>query len=110
MPKVNTVIQFTGPLSPRDYVHRIGRTARAGTSGTAIIFLTPPEIDFIRTLESRRIRIKQDNMNDILNNLMGPLSRHNTVEATATDLQNRFENLVISQPKFHSAACRGEYL
>ncbi|KAK0172219.1 hypothetical protein PV328_005566 [Microctonus aethiopoides] len=106
MPKVNTVIQFTGPLSPRDYVHRIGRTARAGTSGTAIIFLTPPEIDFIRTLESRRIRIKQDNMNDILNNLMGPLSRHNTVEATATDLQNRFENLVISQPKFHSAACR----
>ncbi|KAK0180008.1 hypothetical protein PV327_005695 [Microctonus hyperodae] len=106
MPKVNTVIQFTGPLSPRDYVHRIGRTARAGTSGTAIIFLTPPEIDFIRTLESRRIRIKQDDMNNILNNLMGPLSRHNTVEATATDLQNRFENLVISQPKFHSAACR----
>lgn len=108
MPKVDTVIQYTGPLSARDYVHRIGRTARAGSAGTAIIFLTPPEIEFIRMLESRRIRIKQENMDDILDKLIGPLSRQNTVQAAATDLQNKFENLVIDSKKFHDKACRGK--
>lgn len=106
MPKVDTVIQYTGPLSARDYVHRIGRTARAGSAGTAIIFLTPPEIEFIRMLESRRIRIKQENMDDILDKLMGPLSRQHTVQAAATDLQNKFENLIIDNKKFHDKACR----
>ncbi|XP_043275376.1 probable ATP-dependent RNA helicase CG8611 [Venturia canescens] len=106
MPKVDTVVQYTGPLSARDYVHRIGRTGRAGSSGASIIFLTPSEIDFVRILESRRIRIKQENMNDILDKLMGPLSKHHTVEATATALQNEFENLVIEDKKFHSKACK----
>ncbi|XP_015126837.1 probable ATP-dependent RNA helicase DDX31 isoform X2 [Diachasma alloeum] len=106
MPKVDTVVQYTGPLSARDYVHRIGRTARAGTSGTAIIFLTPPEIEFVRALESRRIRIKQEDMKDVLEKLMGPFSRHLSVEATATDLQNKFENLLIEEKKFHSMACK----
>ncbi|XP_011302393.1 probable ATP-dependent RNA helicase CG8611 [Fopius arisanus] len=106
MPKVDTVVQYTGPLSARDYVHRIGRTARAGTSGNAIIFLTPPEIEFVRALESRRIRIKQVDMKDVLDKLIGPFSKHLSVEATATELQNRFENLVIDDKKFHNMACR----
>ncbi|XP_063972541.1 probable ATP-dependent RNA helicase DDX31 [Diachasmimorpha longicaudata] len=106
MPKVDTVVQYTGPLSARDYVHRIGRTARAGTSGTAVIFLTPPEIEFVRALESRRIRIKQEDMKDVLEKLLGPFSRHLSVEAIATDLQNKFENLVIEDKKVHSMACK----
>lgn len=109
MPKVDTVIQYTGPLSARDYVHRIGRTARAGSAGIAIIFLTPPEVDFVRMLETRRIRIKQENMDDILDKLMGPLSKQFTVQAAATDLQNKFENLVIDNKKFHDQACRGKF-
>lgn len=108
MPKVDTVIQYTGPLSARDYVHRIGRTARAGTSGVSTIFLTPPEIDFVRMLESRRIRIKQEDMKDVLDKLMGPLSKHHSVEATATALQNEFETLVLENKKFHSQACKGK--
>ncbi|XP_051153338.1 probable ATP-dependent RNA helicase DDX31 [Leptopilina boulardi] len=106
LPKVDSVVQYTGPLSARDYVHRIGRTARAGSSGTATIFLTPPEIEFVRMLESRRIRIKQDNMNDVLEKLLGHLSKYRSTEAAAIALQNEFENLVIENKKLHEKACK----
>ncbi|XP_033228325.1 probable ATP-dependent RNA helicase CG8611 [Belonocnema kinseyi] len=106
MPKVDTVIQYTGPLSARDYVHRIGRTARAGSAGTATIFLTPPETEFVRMLESRRIRIKQEDMNDVLAKLLGPLSKHRSAEAAAIALQNEFENLVIEDKRLHEKACK----
>lgn len=108
MPKVDCVVQYTGPISTRDYVHRVGRTARAGCSGTATIFLTPSEVEFVRMLESRRIRIKQQNMNDILDKLLGPLSKHNSVQAAATALQNDFENLVLENKQLGAKAYKGE--
>lgn len=108
MPKVDCVVQYTGPISARDYVHRIGRTARAGSSGTATIFLAPAEVDFVRMLESRRIRIKQEDMNDVLDKLLGPLSRHNSVQAAAIALQNDFENLVLEDRQLSAKACKGE--
>lgn len=37
---VSCVINFDLPRSPTDYIHRIGRTARAGKSGTAISFIS----------------------------------------------------------------------
>lgn len=106
MPKVDCVVQYTGPISARDYVHRIGRTARAGSSGAATIFLTPPEIEFVRMLESRRIRIKQQDMNDVLDKLLGPLSKHNSVQAAAVALQNNFENLILEDKQLGAKACK----
>lgn len=108
VPKVDCVVQYTGPISARDYVHRIGRTARAGCSGTATIFLTPSEIEFVRMLESRRIRIKQQDMNDVLDKLLGPFSKHNSVQAAAVALQNDFEDLVLENQQLGAKACKGK--
>lgn len=108
LPRVDSVVQYTGPLSARDYVHRVGRTARAGSSGSAVIFLTPPEVSFVRMLESRRVRIQQEDMNSILGKLLGPLSIRNSVEAAATALQNQFENLVLEDKEIHKKACKGK--
>lgn len=108
MPKVNNVVQYTGPLSARDYVHRIGRTARAGAAGAAVLFLTPPEIEFVRMLESRRVRIKQDDMNDVLDKLLMPLSKHNSVQAAAIALQNEFESAILDDKKMYHLACKGK--
>lgn len=45
------VINFDLPNSPEDYVHRIGRTARAGASGRASSFVTPEETSQLRAIE-----------------------------------------------------------
>ena len=37
------VINYSIPQDPESYVHRIGRTGRAGNEGTAITFVTPSE-------------------------------------------------------------------
>lgn len=56
VPHVDLVVQFSPPLSIADYVHRVGRTARGGRSGRALLFLSPEETDFIRFLEDKKIR------------------------------------------------------
>jgi len=56
LPHVDWIVQFTAPSTAGDYVHRVGRTARVGTAGASLLFLTPSEVQFIRWLEDRRIR------------------------------------------------------
>ncbi|TCS82122.1 ATP-dependent RNA helicase DeaD [Tepidibacillus fermentans] len=48
---VSHVFNFDIPQDPESYVHRIGRTGRAGKTGLAITFVTPREIPFLRTIE-----------------------------------------------------------
>ncbi|MCL2438142.1 MAG: DEAD/DEAH box helicase [Coriobacteriia bacterium] len=48
---IDTVINYDVPVSPEDYVHRIGRTGRAGQMGDAITFVAPEEISAFRDIE-----------------------------------------------------------
>ena len=41
LPNINLVIEYDPPFSADDHLHRIGRTARAGRDGRAVIFLMP---------------------------------------------------------------------
>jgi len=43
VPQIILVINYSCPNHMEDYVHRIGRTERAGSKGTAITFITPKE-------------------------------------------------------------------
>jgi ATP-dependent RNA helicase RhlE len=45
------VVNFDLPHVPEDYVHRIGRTARAGSSGAAISLVSPEELPLLRDIE-----------------------------------------------------------
>ena len=49
--EITHVVNFDLPNVPADYVHRIGRTARAGRSGTAISLLAPEEHEQLRDIE-----------------------------------------------------------
>jgi ATP-dependent RNA helicase DeaD len=49
--RVSLVINYDIPFDGEAYVHRIGRTGRAGRSGDAILFLTPRERRFLGGLE-----------------------------------------------------------
>jgi ATP-dependent RNA helicase RhlE len=50
IPGVAYVINYDLPEVPENYVHRIGRTARAGREGEAIAFCTPEEADLLRQI------------------------------------------------------------
>lgn len=43
IPHIESVINYDLPQCPEDYIHRIGRTARAGAAGTAVNLLTPKD-------------------------------------------------------------------
>lgn len=48
---ITHVINYDLPNEPESYVHRIGRTARAGNGGVAISFCTPQEKSYLRNIE-----------------------------------------------------------
>lgn len=48
---ISHVINYEIPNEPESYVHRIGRTARAGTTGVAYSFCAADERDYIREIE-----------------------------------------------------------
>jgi ATP-dependent RNA helicase RhlE len=49
--RISHVINYDLPMNAQDYVHRIGRTARAGATGTAISFLAAEETQELRDIE-----------------------------------------------------------
>src|SRR5258708_8554052 len=51
VPGVSHVVNFDLPDVPEQYVHRIGRTARAGAGGIAIAFCSPEERGTLRDIE-----------------------------------------------------------
>lgn len=50
---IDCVINYDLPRSPADYIHRIGRTARAGKSGEAISFISHEEQEHFKLIEKR---------------------------------------------------------
>jgi ATP-dependent RNA helicase RhlE len=49
--KVSTVISFDTPFYPENYIHRIGRTGRAGQEGNSILFFNEKEIELKDAIE-----------------------------------------------------------
>ncbi len=51
IPDVSHVFNFDVPISPEDYVHRVGRTGRAGKEGFAAMIVTPSDMEGVRAIE-----------------------------------------------------------
>ena len=57
---IEIVVNYHVPLDPEAYIHRIGRTGRAGASGNAIMFVAPDEMRRLDRVErTHKIQIKQ---------------------------------------------------
>jgi len=76
IPKVDWIIQFDPPDDPRDYIHRVGRTARAGKSGRSLLFLLPTELGFLRFLKMAKVPLNEYSFPmDKLANVQGQLTK-----------------------------------
>jgi len=59
IPSVDWIVQFDPPDDPKEYIHRVGRTARAGANGHALLILTPLELGFLRYLKQARVTLSE---------------------------------------------------
>ena len=58
IPAVDWIIQFDPPDDPKEYIHRVGRTARGKDgSGRALLFLMPEELAFLKYLKHAKVRL-----------------------------------------------------
>lgn len=58
IPAVDWIVQFDPPDDPRDYIHRVGRTARGSNAkGRSLMFLQPSEVGFLSHLKAARVPV-----------------------------------------------------
>jgi ATP-dependent RNA helicase DDX55/SPB4 len=57
VPDIHWTIQYDAPIDPAQYIHRVGRSARAGRRGSSLIFLTSKEEAYIDFLKMRKVPI-----------------------------------------------------
>lgn len=91
VPRVDLVLQYCAPASVTDYVHRVGRTGRAAQVGAAVIFLLPSEVQFVRHLEQKRIRLRQSDESRALEALRTVAPAVASAQRAAVAVQARLE-------------------
>lgn len=115
LPAVHWIVQYNAPLAVADYVHRVGRTARIGKEGNALLFLLPSESGYVPLLEENGIRLQQLKADHILqtldqvhdDGLQGGKrlkAKTQTTEEAATALHLKCERFVRTHDKMHEYA------
>ncbi|CAH0991074.1 ATP-dependent RNA helicase DeaD [Sinobacterium norvegicum] len=95
--RISHVINYDIPYDTEAYVHRIGRTGRAGRSGDAILFVAPRERRMLRTIENAtKQTIEQMAMPSTIDINASRVSRfkQRIVDTLAAGNNSFFENLI----------------
>jgi len=103
---VTHVINFDLPQDPESYVHRIGRTGRAGKEGAAYTFVTPREIDHLHFIEKiTRHRITRKPMPSLAEAIEGKqkVTAERVLEILQKDDHNEYKGLAISLLEQHDS-------
>ncbi|KAF9894698.1 ATP-dependent RNA helicase dbp7 [Aspergillus nanangensis] len=113
LPNVDLVIEYDPAFSADDHTHRIGRTARLGRDGRALIFLQPGCEEGYVDILKRGHRdggkaLTRLNANDILKRGFGGnvASEHVDWEEKATDWQMDLERWAVNDPEYLEMARR----
>jgi len=91
IPKVDWIVQFDPPDDPRDYIHRVGRTARAGKVGKSLLFLLESELGFLRYLKEAKV----------------PLNEFSFPADKVANVQSQLEKLLQKNYFLHQSAVDG---
>jgi len=84
-PDVDWVLQYDPPQQPDQFVHRIGRTARMGRSGNALVYLTPDEDDYVEFLRYKGIPIEKMESLPLSNNIIPDIQEQQKKERETYD-------------------------
>lgn len=110
LPNVDYVIEYDPPFSADDHLHRVGRTARAGKEGRALIFLLPgDEEEYVSVLASGykdgKKSLTHHTAEDLIRKGFGGTGRE--WEERATEWQLEVERWSQDSPKYLEMARRG---
>ncbi|CAB4380293.1 DEAD-domain-containing protein [Rhizophagus irregularis] len=83
IPTVQLVVNFDIPRDPTDYIHRVGRTARAGRGGIALSIVTERDIELVQNIETR-INKKMEEWKINENKVLESLNEIATAKRVAT--------------------------
>ncbi|XP_063244275.1 probable ATP-dependent RNA helicase pitchoune [Bacillus rossius redtenbacheri] len=89
IPDVDWIVQYDPPDDPKEYIHRVGRTARGeGGRGHALLILRPEELGFLRYLKQARV----------------PLNEFEFSWSKIADIQMQLEKLIGKNYFLHQSA------
>ena len=98
---ISHVVNYSIPQDPESYVHRIGRTGRAGKEGIAVTFVTPREtmqLRLIKNVSKATItRKKLPTKVELLEGKLGPIK--DKIKRTASETQG-FDRFMTLAEKF----------
>ncbi|XP_069472691.1 ATP-dependent RNA helicase DDX18 isoform X2 [Ambystoma mexicanum] len=89
IPEVDWIVQYDPPDDPKEYIHRVGRTARGlNGKGHALLILRPEELGFLRYLKQAKV----------------PLSEFEFSWTKISDIQSQMEKLIEKNYYLHKSA------
>ncbi|WP_142060531.1 DEAD/DEAH box helicase [Pseudarthrobacter sp. B4EP4b] len=103
--RISHVINYDIPHDTESYVHRIGRTGRAGRSGDAILFMTPREKYLLRSIEkATRQPVEQMHLPtaETVNTLRLGKFAERITETLASEDVAAFRDLIASYEEEHN--------
>eukprot|EP00262_Sarcandra_glabra_P002828 TRINITY_DN13208_c0_g1_i2.p1 TRINITY_DN13208_c0_g1~~TRINITY_DN13208_c0_g1_i2.p1 ORF type:complete len:587 (+),score=88.46 TRINITY_DN13208_c0_g1_i2:222-1982(+) len=110
-PKVRSIIQYDSPGEATEYVHRVGRTARLGEKGDALLFLQSVEMDYLKDLQKHGVSLKEFPLLKVLNSFPLHGQKHHIKKPIALEmhpwllsLHRALESFISAEPKMKTLA------
>ena len=103
--RISHVLNHDIPHDTEGYVHRIGRTGRAGRKGDAILFVAPREIRMLHSIEkatNQKIEIMELPSNELINNQRIAKFKQNITDTLATKKMGIFYQMIEQYQKEHN--------
>ncbi|KAK9792970.1 hypothetical protein WJX73_003096 [Symbiochloris irregularis] len=89
IPAVDWIVQYDPPDDPKEYIHRVGRTARGKDGrGRALLLLLPQELGFLKYLQEARV----------------PVNEYEFPSSKVANVQSQLERLVAKNYYLHQSA------
>lgn len=111
LPTVQWIVQYDPPTETRDYVHRVGRTARSGKQGSSLLFLMPSEAAYLDHLQQHGLTMAALSTEKTLTRVgkHGGFMRSNKKlphEVVQSDLQFLYDQTVLADKELFALACQ----
>ncbi|KAK1947162.1 putative ATP-dependent RNA helicase DDX31 [Phytophthora citrophthora] len=112
LPTVKWIVQYDPPTETRDYVHRVGRTARSGNQGSSLLFLMPSESEYLNYLSKQGLKLNALS----LEKTVARVGKHGGFlttsrkkllhEVVQSDLQFLYEQTLLADKELFELACQ----